>query len=491
MAKAKKKQTDYSKYAIITLVIVLISVLGYAIISMFDTGEPEEGTTVLATVNGEPIYEHDVNKRLKYLRAQQGPQVDQDFALNYTINQRVLLQEADKLGVKIDIEEIIDGIDKWITELQTEMPPDQLDLMLAKQNITLDEFRNDSIELYIENFKAYALLNQTVFQNINNTFNTTVTAKEVKEHFEMNKELYDRVDASHILICFEGTTSCQKNRTKEEAMNLMKSIMEMLKGNGNFEEVAKEYSDGPSGVDGGNLGQFSKGQMVPEFEKAVFALKYPNQLSDIIETDFGFHLIKLNERISDFDSFESEISVQLQMEKQQQAQIKLYELQQETISKYIKELRSQSDIIYYTGKSEPEKLAEQTSDISTFNIKEGEICMEDGKPIIRLFSTTRCPHCNWIKDTFDETVREYEGQIVAYHWEMDSGDNTLTDAVENSLPDSEKNLYLNFNQKMTVPTFIFGCRYYRIGTGYEALNRLDLEKREFKKIIEELIDSPQ
>ena len=131
------------------------------------------------------------------------------------------------------------------------------------------------------------------------------------------------------------------------------------------------------------------------------------------------------------------------------------------------------------------------TDFETFSCRNGNICMEDGKPVIRLFSTTWCPHCQWISDTFDEVAQTYvdQGLIVAYHWELDTGDNTLTPQVEDSVPDSELSVYDTFNPQNTVPTFVFGCRYYRIGTGYENTNDLEAEKAEFIDVIEELLNS--
>ena len=115
-----------------------------------------------------------------------------------------------------------------------------------------------------------------------------------------------------------------------------------------------------------------------------------------------------------------------------------------------------------------------------------EICMEDGKPIIRLFSTTTCPHCNWIKEEFDSVVEEYvdKGLMKGYHWQLDSGDNTLTAEVEAKIPKNELEVFKKYNPGSTVPTFVFGCKYYRIGNAYDDL---ELEKEEFKKIINELV----
>ncbi len=125
----------------------------------------------------------------------------------------------------------------------------------------------------------------------------------------------------------------------------------------------------------------------------------------------------------------------------------------------------------------------------SYDINE-QICLENGKPLILLFSTTNCPHCVWIKPTFDNTVAEYvkSGKIFARHWEVNINDDTLTPEAETMIPDSDLKLYYSFNPGKTVPTFIFGCKYYRVGTGYERQKDLTLEEKEFREIIEHLIE---
>jgi len=127
--------------------------------------------------------------------------------------------------------------------------------------------------------------------------------------------------------------------------------------------------------------------------------------------------------------------------------------------------------------------------IGTFSKTDGEICKQDGKPIIRLFSTSTCPHCIWIKDTFDKVAKEYvnKGKIKAYHWVMDQGDDILTTAKESQVPDSEMQVLAKFDVDGYVPAFVFGCQYFRIGTGYESQNDLKKEEAEFRKIIDELL----
>ncbi len=126
---------------------------------------------------------------------------------------------------------------------------------------------------------------------------------------------------------------------------------------------------------------------------------------------------------------------------------------------------------------------------STFKDTGNEICAEDGKPIIRLFATSWCPHCLWVKPTFMKVASEYaaDGKIVAYLWEMDKNDNLLTDKKETSVPKSEQDIFAKFNEKGSVPTFVFGCKYLRIGNAYETERNLAAEESEFRAVIDKLL----
>ncbi len=131
--------------------------------------------------------------------------------------------------------------------------------------------------------------------------------------------------------------------------------------------------------------------------------------------------------------------------------------------------------------------------IKTFSEKkDAQILKEDGKPVIYLFSTTWCPHCQWIKETFDKVAKEYvdAGEIKAYHWEIDTNDNTLTEAKEDKVPEKDMVVYQEFNPQGSIPTFVFGGKYFRTGNGYEKEKDLVLEEAEFRAVIEDLINNP-
>ncbi|MBD3370820.1 peptidylprolyl isomerase [Candidatus Fermentibacteria bacterium] len=100
------------------------------------------------------------------------------------------------------------------------------------------------------------------------------------------------VTASHILVAYDGAERSTATRSRSEASELLQRIEASIRNDSlTFEEAAIQYSDCPSGASGGNLGSFGRGAMVPEFEDAAFALE-PGDMSSIIETPFGFHLIK-------------------------------------------------------------------------------------------------------------------------------------------------------------------------------------------------------
>ena len=109
-------------------------------------------------------------------------------------------------------------------------------------------------------------------------------------HFNAHKSEYsksERVLAQHILISPDGDTETSKQEARDKIRAIRKRIVEEGK---NFSDEAAAHSMCPSGKQGGSLGWFSRGMMVPEFDKAVFEMR-DGEVSDIIETQFGFHII--------------------------------------------------------------------------------------------------------------------------------------------------------------------------------------------------------
>ena len=101
----------------------------------------------------------------------------------------------------------------------------------------------------------------------------------------------DTVQASHILVMYAGSQGSSASRSKEEALERIQMVAaEMVNNDVDFADLAGEYSECPSAQDGGALGEFGRGDMVPEFDEAVFELEI-DECSNVVETAFGYHLI--------------------------------------------------------------------------------------------------------------------------------------------------------------------------------------------------------
>jgi parvulin-like peptidyl-prolyl isomerase len=107
----------------------------------------------------------------------------------------------------------------------------------------------------------------------------------------------EQIGASHILVAYRGATRAKPTvtRSKEEARALAQRLAAKAHEPGtDFTKLARDSSDGPSGIEGGALPKFGRQQMVKPFSDAAFALQ-PGQISDVVETNFGFHIIKRTE----------------------------------------------------------------------------------------------------------------------------------------------------------------------------------------------------
>ncbi len=102
------------------------------------------------------------------------------------------------------------------------------------------------------------------------------------------------IEASHVLVMYRGSLRAPENvtRSKDEAQQRVRDVLRRARANQDFAGLAREFSDEPGAGDrGGALGRFGRGAMVPAFEQAAFALRV-GQVSDVVETPFGYHVIK-------------------------------------------------------------------------------------------------------------------------------------------------------------------------------------------------------
>ena len=253
--------------------------------------EKKPADSKAAEINGVVITKEQFDKELNIHMdrvASQGRQVSDDQLaalkndiLEGLIEREVLYQQSQKVGIKIKDQ----TIDEQLAALKKRFPSEaEYKTALGKMNLTEDE-----VKMQISRGLA---IRELIVQQITNKI--VITDAETKAYYDGNTQIFkqpEQVKASHILIKVEaGADDAQKAEERKK----IESVQQKVKAGGDFAELAKEYSEGPSNTRGGDLGFFRRGQMVKPFEDAAFTMK-ANDVSDIIETRFGYHIIKVYE----------------------------------------------------------------------------------------------------------------------------------------------------------------------------------------------------
>lgn len=271
----------------------------------------------VARVNGAAIPAADLQKALtafgKSPSASQVPpgqeKAVQQFLLNQMIGGELMYQVAKNTPVKDQDKQISDALGRLKARFKTDE-----DYKKGLQEQGLNE--KDLRELIRRNVIIENHIEQVVVPK------QTVTDAEVKEFYDKNPETFTQpgqVRASHILITLDAkATDADKKKAKDKAEDLLKQI----KAGADFAKLAQENSGCPSSKQGGDLGYFGKGQMVKPFEEAAFAMK-PGEVSGVVETQFGYHIIKLTERKAPskvaFDDVKAKIADSLKRKKVSEA----------------------------------------------------------------------------------------------------------------------------------------------------------------------------
>jgi peptidyl-prolyl cis-trans isomerase C len=243
----------------------------------------------VALVNGVKIsakeYEREVNLQLQQA-SQRGrkipdamlPKIKADI-LNNLIDREVLYQETQKKNIIVNSEEVNNEI-KIIKDRFSS--PEEFDKIIAELGVSEAEIKSQ-IE---RNLAIRQLIDTRVVSKIK------VSDADTKAYYDENPDLFkktEQVKASHILIKVESdATDLQKTQARIE----IAKIQQKLKDGQDFAALAREHSQGPSGENGGDLGYFGRGEMTEPFEDAAFALN-PGQVSEIVETRYGYHLVKV------------------------------------------------------------------------------------------------------------------------------------------------------------------------------------------------------
>ena len=312
---------------------LLIVLALITLVSPTYAAESQSAEQKVALVNGTVIKQAELDSEMgRYLdRLQRTGRFPNDLerkeikkqVLENLIARELLYQESQKKGIKVDQKEI----DEQLTGLKGRFPSEaEFKNALSRNNLTEADLRFQ----FERDLAIKKLLDGQIGDKV------AVSEKETRAYYDSNLETFkkpEQVRASHILIKVDPGADEAK---KAEARKKIESLQTKLKKGEDFGALAKEYSEGPSGPKGGDLGFFGRGQMVKPFEETAFAMK-PGQVSDMVETNFGYHLIMVTDRTPEGTLPYEEVKDRLQQFLKQQKV-------QEAIAQYVETLKGKAKI---------------------------------------------------------------------------------------------------------------------------------------------------
>lgn len=317
------EQLMKSKKLLIIITVMVISIsLVLSGCSMVKKNPAADANSVVAEVGGEQIKKSEFNQIFEMVKVQYEQQYGADVwekevdgrkqidvmkerVLDMLVDMKVQEQEAVKAGITATEEEIQAELDKAKKNFGDEA---KFNEFLTSQKMTI-EYLQDAIRKDILITKLQEKL----------TADVAVTDEEVAAYYTTNQSQFLSVKASHILL-----------EDEEEA----KKALERVKNGENFNDLAAELSKDPSAKENkGDLGYFRKGQMVEPFEDAAFQMQV-GQISELVKTDFGYHIIKLEDR--KFEKLE-DVSAELKISMLDSKKDKVYQ-------ELLTEMRSKANI---------------------------------------------------------------------------------------------------------------------------------------------------
>jgi peptidyl-prolyl cis-trans isomerase C len=243
----------------------------------------------IARVNGDTITKAEFEGAIKEVETQEGKPVPPDqrdrvlrSVLDNLVAFRLLMQEAHQRHVVIPESEI----DAQLAEMKKQVGGEQaFEQALKAQHMTVQKLRDTARS----NLVVRKLLQDEVMSKIE------IKPSDVSEFYEKNPDKFkqpETVHAAHILIIVPADAD---EKTKAALKARATEALQAARSGKDFGALAKQYSQDGSAQHGGDLGFFPRGQMVPAFEQAAFALK-PGEISDLVQTQFGYHIIKMIEK---------------------------------------------------------------------------------------------------------------------------------------------------------------------------------------------------
>jgi peptidyl-prolyl cis-trans isomerase C len=276
---------------------------------------PAQLPDVVARVNGQDVKKDDFDRMIHTLEARAGQPIPPDRrdeilrgALDQLIVYNLLSQESKARGIKVEDSEV----NAKIQQLRGQFPTQEaFDKALKERGMSVDGLRKD----------AFVDISVTKLMDAEVAALPGPSDAEAKDYYAKNPDRFkeeESVRASHILIRVDPKADAA---TRAKAKATIDTVLKKAKAGEDFGKLAQNYSQDGSAAQGGDLNFFPKGQMVPEFSNVAFSLK-KDQISDVVTTQFGYHIIKLTDRkpgrVVPFEEAQAQIKQFLEGQKKQQ-----------------------------------------------------------------------------------------------------------------------------------------------------------------------------
>jgi len=285
------------------LLLVAVLLVSISFVACQSSDKKTEDSKAVVIVNKESISETEFNDYVNYQKkvaeitgyvapdmwsqeirdGQTYESALKESVIEEMVNNLLVLQDAKKREVLLEDSVVKEEMEKYKS---TEELQKEFDTQLEKLEITEDYLKN---KILYPNLLINKYFQETV----------EVTDEEAKNYYDEYSLTFDKVKASHILVDSEDKARAIKKKLDED---------------GNFQELAKEYSTCPSKDKGGDLGYFGRGRMDPAFEKAAFELEI-GEISDVVQSQFGFHIIKLEDKSLTYETNKADVVSKLRTDK--------------------------------------------------------------------------------------------------------------------------------------------------------------------------------
>ena len=272
--------------------VVAVSSLIMLTLPAFVAAETISGVAAIVNEDIITIYElnreyalisREVEKREGPLSAEAAKKLRSEV-LNSLIDRKLVRDKVKELNIVISEEEIRQSIED--IKKQNNLSQEALVAALLAQGTTFEQYRAQMKE----QMERLRLMSQEVKSKIQ------VSERELREYYDGNKAQFNEVPAYRARHIFLKVPANASNAEIKKIMEKAMTVTAEAKSGADFAGLAKKYSDEPgAAADGGDLGTFKKGDMLPEIEGAVITMN-PGEISDIVTTPAGFHIIKLEEK---------------------------------------------------------------------------------------------------------------------------------------------------------------------------------------------------